>query len=339
MSSNLEKLVPLFDGSNYLLWENAMRSYLRSQGVWQIASGIQQQPMMPAAVTPATPENMAARKAAQDDRDDWSNKDDMAMGYITLRVSQSLHHLIANNLSSAVVWETLRTNFGTQGPALIYADFKSALAIKIPVREPALEISKMATIFGRMATSQAIIPDIVQGMLLLAALPREYDSVASTILQNQTRTTLTFVIVRDAVIANAQRRSNVSRPQLNTANKISAVKRKGANPNWQPKQPQGDASGSKQTTPGNNNTDKGKGNFIPSRGKRGGKDKKGKGKRQAHLASVALSASELNNSDSQWYDANFPSLPEADKSVSAITTQLHSASLVPHIADVIATSA
>jgi hypothetical protein len=33
MSSQLATLVPVFDGTNYLVWSRAMKAYLQSQGV------------------------------------------------------------------------------------------------------------------------------------------------------------------------------------------------------------------------------------------------------------------------------------------------------------------
>src|SRR3984885_15888433 len=39
MSSSIEKLVPLLDGSNYRVWKDSMQSYLMSQGYWRITNG------------------------------------------------------------------------------------------------------------------------------------------------------------------------------------------------------------------------------------------------------------------------------------------------------------
>jgi hypothetical protein len=226
----------------------------------------------------------ATAEEAQTKQDAWNNKGDLAFGYMMLRISPSLHHLVTAKSYSAEVWTTLETTFGIQGPALIYTEFKSSLTIKIPAANPALEINRMATVFGRLASERIVIPNIVQAMLLLAACPREYDAVSLTLLQTYTNANLTFDIVRNALVADAQRCASVSGPQQQpaVANKISAVKRKGPNPNWQPKQPQ---QGESSTNNGNNRDNKGN----SSRGKRGGKDmKKEKKKQHGNLASVAI---------------------------------------------------
>jgi hypothetical protein len=155
----------------------------------------------------------------------WNNKDDSACGFMMLRISPSLQHLVQNKNYSSEVWTMLNTTFGVQGPALIYAEFRSALMIKIPAANPALEINRMATVFGRLAAETIAIPQVVQAMLLLAACPCEYDSVLSTVLQTHTNSTLTFDIVRNAIVADAQCRVSVNKPQQPAvANKISAVK-------------------------------------------------------------------------------------------------------------------
>jgi hypothetical protein len=176
----------------------------------------------------------------------------------------------------------LQTTFGVQSPALIYAEFHSALMIKIPAANPVLEINRMATIFRRLATERITIPNVVQAMLLLAACPHEYDSVSSTVLQTHTNTTLTFDIVRNVIVADAQHCVSVNKPQQPAVvNKISAVKRKGPNPSWQPKQPQQGESSNNKDNNGNS-----------SHGRHGGKDKKKQKKKQhGNLASVVINPS------------------------------------------------
>jgi hypothetical protein len=128
MSSNLSKDVPFLEGSNYLLWADAMKSFLCSQGVWQIVEGNQTQPV----ILQATSTNAAAVKEATTEQETWNNKDDSAAGYMMMCISPLLRHLVSNKNYSKEIWDTLATTFGVQGPALIYVEFKTALMIKIP---------------------------------------------------------------------------------------------------------------------------------------------------------------------------------------------------------------
>jgi hypothetical protein len=105
-----------------------MKSYLRSQGLWQVASG-----GFAAPAVPATGAAAEVRKTYQDDLNHWHNKDDSAFGSMMLRIANSHHHLVSTKTSSRQVWETLQTSFGTQGPSLVYTDFRSTLQMRIPV--------------------------------------------------------------------------------------------------------------------------------------------------------------------------------------------------------------
>ena len=66
-------------------------------------------------------------------------------------------------------------------------------------------------------------------------MPKEYDRVAQTTLQMTEQSKLMFNYVRDAILME---HSHLKANQLakQTVSKLSAVKRKGANPKWQPKQ-------------------------------------------------------------------------------------------------------
>src|ERR1700723_3834672 len=283
MSSSLEKLVPLLEGNNYLIWADAIKSYLRSQGIWQVVSGGYLQPPAPTGNPTA-----AQLKEFQTENLDWRNKDDAAFGSIMLRIASSLQESISSKANSKKAGDELVARFGTPGPSLVYSDFRTALNTRLSPTNPELDISKIATIFGRMTTNRIVILSIVQAMILLAACPREYESVSSVLLQNYDNATLSFNIVRDALIADAQRRSTVSQ-QHPTAVKISAVKRKGPNPNWVPNNVRMQLESSNA-----GNKDKGKQKADSACGKcAGNKEKRKQKKQHGHLASVAIANTDI----------------------------------------------
>ena len=81
MSSQLDRMVPLFDGSNYCTWATSMTAFLRSQRLWGIVSGREGRPSdlssgraavaatntTPAqlAIPPPTQEEVSERQRAQ----------------------------------------------------------------------------------------------------------------------------------------------------------------------------------------------------------------------------------------------------------------------------------
>ena len=50
-----------------------------------------------------------------------------------------------------------------------------AISIKISAANPAPKIAEMAERFGRLTTGKVEIPPMVQAMILLVAMPSEFD--------------------------------------------------------------------------------------------------------------------------------------------------------------------
>ena len=48
-SQQLSSTIPVFDGSNYMVWVREMESYLMANGLWSIVSGLNLGPAIPDA--------------------------------------------------------------------------------------------------------------------------------------------------------------------------------------------------------------------------------------------------------------------------------------------------
>jgi len=128
----------VLDGSNYLVWKNQMRAWLRSKGLWQITNGNEKKfnELDPSA-------SSAAREANYKQHMDWDNKNDQAYGTILLRVNPSIAVVANSCLTAKSVWEVLHAAFGTTGPLAIFADFKNAISKNISAANPAINIMEM----------------------------------------------------------------------------------------------------------------------------------------------------------------------------------------------------
>ena len=93
MSSALDKMVPLFTGSNWQQWHTAMQAYLRAQGQWFVYSTTQ----------PAD---------GHDDQKDWDDCTERALGNITLCLTPSIQVAISDLTTIKEVWDHLKKNFG-----------------------------------------------------------------------------------------------------------------------------------------------------------------------------------------------------------------------------------
>ena len=87
MSSSLERLVPVLDGTNYRDWAVLMQSYLQLQDLWEVVGGAHR---MPAALGPSP--TAAQTTAYNEQYAVWNTIDNKAIGAITLRITASLRH-------------------------------------------------------------------------------------------------------------------------------------------------------------------------------------------------------------------------------------------------------
>jgi len=101
--------------------------------------------------------------------------------------------VVANSsLTAKAVWEALHAAFSTTGPSAIFADFKNAISKKISAANPAIDIMEMYKSFQRLTAATIVIPEVVQAMILLNTMPKEYNRVAQTTLQTTEQSKLTF---------------------------------------------------------------------------------------------------------------------------------------------------
>jgi len=131
---------------------------------------------------------------------EWDNKDDQAYGMILLRVNPSVATVTSSTTTANVVWLALHTAFSQTSPSAIFTEFKSAISQKISAASPAINIMAMNENFQHLMAAKLIIPEIVQVMILLNAMPKEYDRVAQTTLQTTEQSKLTFVYIWDVIL-------------------------------------------------------------------------------------------------------------------------------------------
>jgi len=90
MSSQLDRLVPVLDGTNYHQWSVLMQSFLQMQELWEVVGGRHRMPPQPTPVaTDASQAAQAAFLAAQHAHDElyaaWNIVDSKAIGALSTR--------------------------------------------------------------------------------------------------------------------------------------------------------------------------------------------------------------------------------------------------------------
>jgi hypothetical protein len=88
------------------------------------------------------------------------------------------------------LWDHLRTLYGTTGPSALYGMLKKALCLRIRKGvDPATDIATLGSVFTQMSTAGttailAEVPAILRSMILLNALPDDWEDVTRMYLAN-----------------------------------------------------------------------------------------------------------------------------------------------------------
>ena len=234
MSSSLDKMVPVFTGANWNQWHVAMQAYLRANSQWSIYE--------------------KARPAA--DPEEWDEKNEKTLGNIALRLTPSIGSTVAHLGTTKEVWNHLKEHFRSPSIGNAYAELSKLLNTTIPAgQHPAPTITKIQSHFVYLKDAGFDFPAPVQAMIILCKLPPTMEVVAQILSQtpsDEIKNLKPDGIAKSATLSYEQkgvtsRRTRGNNPQ---ANKLSAVKRKPADPKFtqqqqapKPQQQQGGSHG------------------------------------------------------------------------------------------------
>ena len=227
MSSALDKMVPVFTGSNWQQWHTTMQAYLQAQGQWFVYSN----------VCPAN------------DTDIWDENTEKALGNITLRLTPSIQVAVADLTTVKEVWDHLKENFGTPSIGSAYTELSRLLSTTIPAgSHPAPTITKVLSHFAYLRDAGFKFPAPMQAMIILCKLPPTMEVVAQILSQTSPSKIKNLkpdrIIKATALSFEQKGASHGSGGRGQQANKLSAVKRKPADPKFAQQQQQGTSNGS-----------------------------------------------------------------------------------------------
>ena len=281
MSNSLTQLVPVFNGTNYMVWAPAMKNYLLSQGQW---CGAIMKPL-PSMIFPQKevitkgPEggddiitlvdDITQTPLNFDDIETWIDNNDKARGNIMLR----LHNVIAEKFyheeHSSSIWEALEKEYGKPGIAAIYQEFTGVMTTTIPDNsDPSFALEKIVSHFTWMSTTKYILPKHLKAMILISKMLPSMTALIQLVCQMDDVAQLNCDKIKKMIIHSwEQKLSNCSaRPQQpQAAKKISAIQRSGPPPSFQQQQQQ-----PQQEEGGQNNQNSQRGGWRGGRGGRGG---------------------------------------------------------------------
>jgi hypothetical protein len=240
MSSQLATLVPVFDGTNYLVWSRVMKAYLQSQGLFGYTDGSLTIPVsIPAVAATATTPAFAAvaAVAAYDptpaDILSWKKSNDMAMGAIILRLSPSIQQLITQ-VTAEELWTHLTDIYDKDSLSTVYKDWKEVQNTQFnSTQHPGPIFEKLDTAYSRLngvylkGLATLTIQPQLQALMTLASLLKEWEEIVTIITSQTAFSDLEPSLIRRVVIDHFETKNSLRRTGKSLhANKISAVKRK-----------------------------------------------------------------------------------------------------------------
>ncbi|EIN04190.1 hypothetical protein PUNSTDRAFT_138916 [Punctularia strigosozonata HHB-11173 SS5] len=285
--SSVVDLVPIFNGTNFVMWEQSMKAYLMQQGLWHIINDARPD-------TPASGDEEAVKIAKEDRQRSYDEKSDKALGSILLRVSESIRQTLKDQDEPDKVLDLLRRNYGQQRVGNAYSDFVSMQRVQIPDdKSPVPALNELQACWDRLQQikvrpstgkssdpSTESLPKWLFGMMLLSKLPKNLEVVR----QNHANTDPAQIdpeTIRTAVISAWESNSLRKRSQPPDAKRITAIKKKNGDKPFDAqlknnRDNNSGSSGSNQQSSGSNNK---------KRGKRGGNKKKNHSQ-HTHIADV-----------------------------------------------------
>ena len=182
-SKEVAQLVPLFTSADYHAWKERMGDFLGSQCMLGFINGNRPAPV---AADPANPTTAERQVIAQ-----WDDDNTQVKLYIALRLSPNLHTHIG--ITTQETWESLENTFGVSHFTMDFHLLQEVMKAKLHVgQNPQVEIQRIWTLLERIHVAGMNLDNYLQAMLLLSAIPQEWDRITSMYCKDMTRQRATF---------------------------------------------------------------------------------------------------------------------------------------------------
>jgi hypothetical protein len=182
-SKDIASHVPMFIGQDFRFWKEKMTDYLGSQRLLGYALGQHQRPVTENVAQPTQAELTAQA--------DWDEVNLQVKSMISMRLSSNLRTLIGT--TSMATWTNLDQRYGVPHFTGIYRDYELAHSIRLVMGEnPEIRIQKIWTILEHLQANGCNLSPYLEGMLLLKAIPKEWDTVVQMYCNGMQMANITF---------------------------------------------------------------------------------------------------------------------------------------------------
>lgn len=219
--------IPLFNGSNYKQWSDAIRAFLRFSGVWFLIQGYgstiaQAQPGMARPTVGTTP--TTAELAAQAS---WDEKNDKALGIIQLYVAQHLRHHVDDKTTALDAWNAIKDGYEKPGAVGAFVAFQKLFNAQLSDASPlGPQIDALLKAANQVNAAGIDVKEQLISLLIINCLPKSYQALSSTILATTPDIKLLKPSdVRPKIVEEEVRRQS-NRLQVNRISKAPILEKK-----------------------------------------------------------------------------------------------------------------
>ena len=145
-SSSVLNTLPILNGSNYTQWAVEMQSYLMTQGLWMILSGIETMPAELSAAAEGTKGGPTAKEVQERYKEhlEFFRRAQQIVGAISLKVDKLLKNAIVKETDPSKIWNALKNKYGKTTAPAIFANFRALSSIRVPPNaHPALALGQI----------------------------------------------------------------------------------------------------------------------------------------------------------------------------------------------------
>jgi hypothetical protein len=243
----------------------AMHAFLMAQGLWGFTDGTNTEPYPPIDPIPIPPLAATASQAESNAHDVleaqykvdkavyeknlplhpalfavWQKGNDMALGNLTLCLSPAIQQCLSPNFNAEETWEWPMREFNSPSLPSVYCNLREAITLHInPAHHPGPQFDKLEAAFGCISnttirkgssTKKIHVPEIIQALIMMAAIPSKWENLIPIICNSIEIQDLEVTDIKDIVVTQFENETNHGAHKGNKkeqhANKLSNIKQK-----------------------------------------------------------------------------------------------------------------
>ena len=195
--------VPILNGSNYHPWECAMKAFLQTKGLFKYLRATFTEPraataaeIASMAATGTTAATISTVQSIIDACEQYEEDTNKIISYFILKMTSSLQQLHARATNAKTLWDSLAMAYAMTGSVAIFNDFTEVTEWRFDDRKDlTISMSELQARLERLTSQGITLPENVKAMILLKAVPKNWDNFAAVILATTTASALNITAV------------------------------------------------------------------------------------------------------------------------------------------------